>query len=147
MVARAQGSLDSMGDPRKELEARAAGQRTLPQHTTHRTSNEVMNARGHILGKVTLAKSDLTNMIEGGHRNWAAVRAALEVYIDFQSAADVLAGYEAVAPVTPAQPNTPRHVPRGGGRMIEACTWPHCSCPDGVNVPARTCIVVPGIGG
>lgn len=136
-----------MGDPRKELEARAAGQRTLPQHHTHRTSNEVMRARELLLGNVAVAKQDLIQKIGGGHRVWAEVRAALEVYIDFQSAADVLAGYEAVAPVSPAQPNTPRHVPRGGGQMIEACTWPNCSCPDGVNVPARTCIVVPGIGG
>lgn len=122
-------------------------QKVLPQHHTHRTSNEVMKARELLIDQVKLAKRDLLDMLEGGVRNWASVRAALEIYIDFQSAADVLAGYEAVVPVTSAQPNTPRHAPRGGGRMIEACTWPNCSCPDGVNAPARTCVVVPGMGG
>lgn len=114
----------------------------LEKHHTHRTSNEVLHAREHLLAQVKIAKSDLLNMIEGGTRQWVELRKTLEVYIDFLTAADVLAGYEAVVPVSPAPKNAPRPSPRGGGELIEVCTWPNCSCPDGANAPRRTCVVI-----
>lgn len=53
-------------------------------------------AHGLVIGSVKVAKFDVQNRLESGDRDWAALRKALEKYIDYQTAADVLSGQTAM---------------------------------------------------
>lgn len=45
-----------------------------------------------LVANVRMAKSDVVSHLEGGTRDWSVLRAAVEKYIDYQTAADVVSG-------------------------------------------------------
>lgn len=49
-----------------------------------------------LVSNVKVAKAAVQARLEGGDRDWPALRAAVEKYIDFQTAADVLSGQTAM---------------------------------------------------
>lgn len=54
--------------------------------------NDVTRAREAVLANVKRAKAEVIATLEGGHRDWPLLRASVEAYIDYQTAADVLGG-------------------------------------------------------
>lgn len=55
-------------------------------------ANDVTRARESVIANVRIAKAEVIATLEGGHRDWPQLRASLEAYIDYQTAADVLGG-------------------------------------------------------
>lgn len=55
-------------------------------------TNDVERARASVLANVKITKAEVIATLENGYRDWPALRASLEAYIDYQTAADVLGG-------------------------------------------------------
>jgi hypothetical protein len=63
----------------------------MARETPHQTKS-VAQARDVLLQCAANAKRNIENTLEGGGRDWPKLRAYVEQYIDYQTAADLL-GY------------------------------------------------------